>query len=87
MGGGQFTPGEAQTMASMLEGRRRAIETKESWRGAGRRCGGRANGHFQTGCNALWRLRGITSIVRGGSTGGPQNLRAARAALPTGMAR
>jgi len=26
---GQFTPGEAQTLASMLEGRRRAIETEE----------------------------------------------------------
>jgi hypothetical protein len=29
MARGQFTPSEAQTMASMLEGRRRAIETEE----------------------------------------------------------
>ena len=29
MGLGQFTPGEAQTMTSLLEGRRRAIETEE----------------------------------------------------------
>jgi hypothetical protein len=29
MGGGQFTPGEAQTMASMLEGRRRAMDTED----------------------------------------------------------